>query len=137
MMWDEMILRTVRPVISAWLARLADRVADLREQVRLGVIEAVGRTTAEAVEWLLQAAVGVARRPEPTGRHPPDDFDDAAVEAYRPRPPVTQPPRPAWVWRTALVTALHAAGEWLRHRVSPPVAAVATALIGAAVVLLD
>ena len=90
MTFDEMILRPVRPVVAAWLARLADRVDDLREQARLGVIEVVGRTTAEAVEWLLQSALGVAQRCDPADAYAADSSTmtlPGALTRGFPRPP--------------------------------------------------
>ena len=136
MTFDEMILRPVRPVVAAWLARLADRVNDLRVQARLGVFEAVGRTTAEAVEWLLQSALGVAKRCDLADAYAADEFDDDLAGGVDPRVPPSAAPGLAWAWRTLLVATLHAVRGWVAYW-APQLVSVIAALIGAAVVVLD
>ena len=143
-MLDTTLATAVRPVVLHWLRRLADRFSELKEQVRLGVIEAVGRTAAEAAEVALRAAFGVARRYDPAPPDwPPDEFADdpddecEAIERRPAPPPVVAPARPRWSWRLTATAALQGLSWWLRRQAPQPLAAAVAALIGAALVLLD
>jgi hypothetical protein len=141
---NDRILELVRPVVLPWLRRLADRLVDLKGQVRLAVIEAVSRTAAEAAEVALRSAFGVARRYDPgEPEWPPDEFDDDPAGEYvtAERRVVAaraaEPARPRWPWRVIALAALQGLSWWVRRRVPQPLATAAVALIGAALVLLD
>jgi hypothetical protein len=158
------IPRPVRRALAEWVGRLADRLTGLKGQVKDAVVEAVGRTAAEAAEAALRALFGVglqvpARRPasppaayddwvdgpsrdplDPWAEAPDDDAgyprDDVAATLRR-AAEVAPPPRDAWSWWAVVVTVLHGIAWGLRRHAPGSLVTAAAAVAGAALLLLD
>jgi hypothetical protein len=135
----------------------------LKEQVKNAVVEAVGRTAAEAAEAALRALFGVGlqvplRRPassptadddwedgpsrdplDPWAEIPVDDSDyprdDVAANSRRAVGVVS--PDGGWSWRVVVVTALHGIVWWLKRHAPCSLVTAAAAVAGAALLLLD
>jgi len=130
--------------LADWVGRLADRLTGLKAHVRGNVVEAAGRTVAEAAEAALRRLFAVGRPPDPAphwahpGWGPADDPDDPWDAAGRDGDLDPAPRRtlPRWSWRAVAVAGLHTLAWWLRRAPSPFLAAAAT-VAGAALLLLD
>jgi hypothetical protein len=140
--------RSLRRALAEWIGRLADRLTGLKEQVQDAVVEAVGRTTADAAEAALRRLFGIGL-PRPIALPTWSDADDPDPDAWDEPPPGIDPPSaptpapparrpaPGWSWRPVLVAALHAVAWWLRRHAAGPVVAAAAVVFGATVCLLD
>ena len=133
-----------------WIARLTERLADVRAEIRRSIVEAVSRTAAEAAEGTLVRLVGRwqfpaelrwadAEPPPPPVYGPRREFyDEPEVEEpeelAEPEERVAPPKRR---WRTILVAALHGLAWLLPRQCTSPAVATAAALVGAVVLLLD
>ena len=142
-----------RGSVGDWIARLTARLGLVRDGIRRGIVEAVGRTAAEAAEGTLAELIGrwqppaAAPPPAPGPRRHSDDFDpdddpdDDREEAEEPEEPETPPALPAppaqcW-WKVALVAGLNGLAWWLPRRGASPALATAASLLSAAVLLLS
>ena len=149
-----------RGFVGDWIARLTARLGLVRDEIRRGIVEAVGRTAAEAAEGALSELIG-RWQPPATAPPPPlpprwhfDDFDpdgqfeddpddefeglEEREEAEDAKESVALPARPAqcW-WKVALVAGLNGLAWWLPRRGASPALATAASLLSAAVLLIN
>ncbi len=145
--------RSRRGFIADWIARLTARLGLVRDEIRRGIVEAVGRTAAEAAEGALSELIGrwqppaQAPAPAPAPRWHSDDFDpdgeiegdpdDDRDEPEEPEEPelLPAPPAQCW-WKVALVAGLNGLAWWLPRRGANPALTTAASLLSAAVLLL-
>ena len=133
-----------RVFLGDWLARLTARLAIARDEIRRGIVEAVGRTAAEAAEGTLAELIGrwrPALETQPREIYEPrwdDDYDDGDDEDDpEPEPEEAVIARAPRRWRALFVAALHGLAWWLPRRCPNPVVAAAAAIVGAVVLLID
>ena len=124
-----------------WIARLAERLADVRAEIRHSIVEAVSRTAAEAAEGTLAELIGrwqPVLETQPRAIYEPrwddDDEDDDDPEPEPEEPVIPPAPRR---WRALLVAALHGLAWLLPRQCTSPAVATAAAIVGAVVLLLD
>ncbi|HQR42058.1 MAG TPA: hypothetical protein PLX97_05225 [Gemmatales bacterium] len=120
----EKLSRPFRRVLAEWLTRLIERLTNLQNQLRFGLIRLVSTSVAETIEEQLHRPF---KSRSPNEYYEDGDYLDYDEDPVHPRLSYSHPDESSYsprdTWRTVLTRAAQRILQWLQHPWVEPVVA--------------